>query len=228
MSLSSIRNSNDPMFVVLVVLLMCADTSWAADTHAGKPGHDVDQHRYYMRYERKSQLSGASQQNLHRYHMRYRGQSRFPDTSISPRGAEPFDDLIMHTATSVRVDPALLRAVAHVESAFDPDAVSSKGASGLMQLMPDTARRYGVTQIFSPEQNVLGGALHLRDLLKQFKGDKRLALAAYNAGAGDVMRYNGIPPYRETQAYVRSVLALYERYRKESHARRYFRYPPKK
>jgi hypothetical protein len=99
----------------------------------------------------------------------------------------------------------LVKAVIQVESEFDPLAVSSKGAQGLMQLMPFTARRFGVADAFEPRQNIFGGVQYLRVLLDQFRGDVDLALAAYNAGENAVLRHGGIPPYKETRGYVRKV-----------------------
>lgn len=118
---------------------------------------------------------------------------------------------IEHAARQTGLDPALIQAVAQVESAFNPSAQSPKGALGLMQLMPATAQRYGVTNPLDPATNLLGGARYLSDLLRLFNDDLELALAAYNAGENAVMKYdNRIPPYRETQAYVPRVLARYE------------------
>jgi soluble lytic murein transglycosylase-like protein len=112
-------------------------------------------------------------------------------------------------ARSVGIDSALLHAVVQVESSYNPNAVSPKGAQGLMQLMPATAQQYGVPDPFDPLANLDGGARYLRDLLLQF-GRLHLALAAYNAGAEAVRRYgNTIPPYAETQAYVRRVMERY-------------------
>jgi len=108
------------------------------------------------------------------------------------------------------VDPRLVEAVIRVESGGNPRAVSPKGAQGLMQLMPERASELGVQNPFEPRQNLEGGVRHLRDLLNRFGGDLRLALAAYNAGEEAVRAHNGIPPYRETQEYVRKILALYQ------------------
>lgn len=117
---------------------------------------------------------------------------------------------IEHAARQTGLDPALIQAVAQVESAFNPNAQSPKGALGLMQLMPATAQRYGVTNPLDPATNLLGGARYLSDLLRLFNDDLELALAAYNAGENAVMRHdNRIPPYRETQAYVPRVMARY-------------------
>ena len=112
------------------------------------------------------------------------------------------------------VDTALLRAVIHAESGFNPRALSYKGAQGLMQLMPGTAFELGVGDAFDPAQNISGGARYLAILLHDFHGDVERAAAAYNAGAGAVTKYGGVPPYAETQVYVKRVAILYQRYRK--------------
>ena len=119
-------------------------------------------------------------------------------------------------ATAARrtgVDEALLRAVAHAESAYAPDAVSSKGAKGVMQLMPDVISDYGVADPFSPTQAILAGAKYLKRLEARYDGNALLVAAAYNAGAGAVAQYGGVPPYAETREYVEKVSALYARYR---------------
>jgi soluble lytic murein transglycosylase-like protein len=114
------------------------------------------------------------------------------------------------------VDPSLVRAVIHAESAFRPDAVSPKGAGGLMQLMPATADRFDVSDRFDPEQNIAGGVAYLALLLDMFEGDRELAVAAYNAGENAVKRYGGIPPYEETRTYVKRVMQLHEAYGRTS------------
>ena len=127
--------------------------------------------------------------------------------------AAPFSDLIDEAAGHANVSPALLRAVIAVESAFDPKAVSRKGAQGLMQLLPATARRYGVHRPLDPRDNLRGGASYIRDLLKRYGNDLELALAAYNAGEDAVDRHGRtIPPFPETQAYVPAVLRFYRRF----------------
>ena len=125
-----------------------------------------------------------------------------------------FKDEIAAAAASYGVDVALLRAVIHAESAFNPMAVSNKGAQGLMQLMPGTAGDLGVTDAFDVAQNIGGGAKYLAQLLKDFNGNTQLAAAAYNAGEGAVQKYGGIPPYDETQVYVQRVETLRDRYQK--------------
>ncbi|MBL8256326.1 MAG: lytic transglycosylase domain-containing protein [Pseudoxanthomonas mexicana] len=115
-------------------------------------------------------------------------------------------------ARQTGVDDAWLRAVAHAESDFDAKALSPKGAMGVMQLMPDVAKEYGVADPFSSTESINAGARHLRLLMKRYKGDMTLVAAAYNAGIGTVTRYGGVPPYAETQEYVSKVTALYELY----------------
>lgn len=116
-------------------------------------------------------------------------------------------------ARATGVDDAWLRAIAHAESGFDADAVSPKGALGVMQLMPEVAEEYGVSDPFSAQQSIDAGARHMKLLLRRYKGDRTLAAAAYNAGIGTVTRYKGVPPYAETQAYIAKVMALYAAYR---------------
>ncbi len=116
-------------------------------------------------------------------------------------------------AKATGVEDAWLRAIAHAESGFDETAVSSKGAQGVMQLMPDVIAEYGVSDPFSPRQSIDAGARYMKSLLRRYKGDRVLAAAAYNAGIGTVARYGGVPPYAETRAYIEKVQALYARYR---------------
>ncbi|MBT7950378.1 MAG: lytic transglycosylase domain-containing protein [Gammaproteobacteria bacterium] len=124
---------------------------------------------------------------------------------------------IDYYARLYRLPKSLLHAVITAESAYDPNAISRAGAVGLMQLMPETAKRYGVNNRRNPSDNVHGGTRYLRDLLKMFKNDVRLALAAYNAGEGAVKKHgNKIPPYKETRNYVKKVIAYYKQYRKST------------
>jgi len=125
--------------------------------------------------------------------------------------AAKFDPVIESAAAAAAVEPELLRAVIAVESGFDPRALSKAGAAGLMQLMPETARRYGVSDRFDPRQNVHAGARHLKALIERYHNDVKLALAAYNAGEQAVDRCGQcIPQYRETQAYVPRVWRMYQ------------------
>jgi len=123
-----------------------------------------------------------------------------------------YDELIRELARRYEVEPALVKAVIRAESDFDPRAVSSKGARGLMQLTPRTARWHGVSNPQDPRQNILGGVRFLRALLDRFDNDTKLALAAYNAGGGAVARFGGLPPYQETRRYVATVLRYRQRY----------------
>lgn len=123
---------------------------------------------------------------------------------------------IMSATYQYGVEEALVRAVIHAESAFNPAAVSHAGAQGLMQLMPATARRFGVTDSFSPSENIRGGTQYLAWLLDRFHGDITLAVAAYNAGEGAVDRHGGVPPYRETKGYVKKINELLPLYRQQT------------
>jgi hypothetical protein len=133
------------------------------------------------------------------------------DSWLAARIGRPcaFDELIRRAADSHGLDPRLLKSVMMVESGFNPRAVSRKGAMGLMQLMPATARAYGVRDVFDPNENVSGAARYLTYLLNQYDGDLEQALAAYNAGETAVERYQGIPPYDETVLYVHKTLTAY-------------------
>jgi soluble lytic murein transglycosylase-like protein len=140
------------------------------------------------------------------------GQKRGRAPPLLRRGSS-YDEHIRTAAGKYGLAPPLLKAVMAVESNFDPSAVSLKGATGLMQLMPTTARDMYVDDIFDPAQNIEGGARYLRLLQDRFGNDLPIVLAAYNAGPERVLRHGGaIPPIPETQAYVRKVLALYESY----------------
>lgn len=127
--------------------------------------------------------------------------------------SEELKVIMAEAALAFNLDKALVRAIIQTESAFRVHATSPKGARGLMQLMPETAARYGVRDIFDPEQNIWGGSRYMRDLLVMFNHELPLALAAYNAGENAVIRHGGIPPYTETRNYVKKVMELHQRYR---------------
>ncbi|MFY2763852.1 lytic transglycosylase domain-containing protein [Arenimonas sp. MALMAid1274] len=131
---------------------------------------------------------------------------------LGPPRLDVYREAFRSAARQWRVDEAWLRAIAHIESGFDPAAVSPKGAQGLMQLMPDTAAAWQVTDPFDPNQSIQAGARELRQLQDAYRGDLSLVAAAYNAGAGNVQKYGGIPPWAETQEYVANVMALHQRY----------------
>jgi soluble lytic murein transglycosylase-like protein len=127
-------------------------------------------------------------------------------TALRPDRA--YDHLVAEAAERYDLDPALVKAVMRTESSFDPFVVSPAGAQGLMQLMPSLAEEMGVTDVFDPRQNIMGGAKYLRQLLDAIRGSGPLALASYNAGPGNLARYKGIPPFEETRSYVKKVTAL--------------------
>ncbi|MBU6199515.1 MAG: lytic transglycosylase domain-containing protein [Xanthomonadaceae bacterium] len=131
----------------------------------------------------------------------------------TPLNLHAYSDEIAAAAKEYGIDPSLLRAVIHAESAFKRYAVSDQGAQGLMQLMPGTAADLGVGDPFDAGQNIRGGADYLAQLLKQFNGDEKLATAAYNAGPLNVQKYKGVPPFDETRVYVQRVATLHKRYR---------------
>ena len=167
---------------------------------AGKPGHAVTMLFTY--------LSTCVACNLHSP----------VDWNHVRLNVEAYAQTIRAASAESGVDEAFLRAIIHAESAFNPHALSLKGAQGLMQLMPGTAGDMGVRDAFDAEQNIRGGARYLALLLRDFNGNERLAAAAYNAGAGAVQRYNGVPPYAETQVYVERVGVLRKRYSELVHA----------
>ncbi|ENX40505.1 lytic transglycosylase domain-containing protein [Acinetobacter sp. NIPH 2100] len=135
------------------------------------------------------------------------------EASVLPsysRNKNAFDSLIRQAAQQHGISEGLIKAVMHTESGFNINARSPVGAQGLMQLMPATARRFNVNNAYDPQQNIFGGAKYLSWLLKRFNGNTQLAIAAYNAGEGNVDKYGGIPPFRETQDYVRRVTSRYQ------------------
>jgi soluble lytic murein transglycosylase-like protein len=137
-------------------------------------------------------------------------QSLNPSLGGFTTGNSEVDDFIVDSGKRNSVDPLLLYSIMHQESSFKPRAMSYKGARGLMQLMPPTASRFGVTNIWDPKQNIEGGARYMRFLLDLFSGDVRLALAGYNAGEGAVLKYRyQVPPYSETREYVRRISNRY-------------------
>jgi soluble lytic murein transglycosylase-like protein len=150
-------------------------------------------------------------------------KSRSTKRAAKPKWAKKkqFDPLIKRVAKKSKLSPELLHAVIQAESSYNPKAKSSAGAMGLMQLMPGTASRFGVSNAWDPVQNLEGGAKYLRELLDMFKNNLRLALAAYNAGENAVKKYgNRIPPYPETQDYVRKVIDFYMEERKQQRQRK--------
>jgi soluble lytic murein transglycosylase-like protein len=170
---------------------------WSVTEHRFKP---VPTSGAVMRAAR----SAASEVNTY-----LDGRAQSDQTLNRAFTAQDIDAAIDQAAARHNVDPSLVRSVVKVESNFNPNAVSRKGAMGLMQLMPSTARSLNVSNPFDPQQNVDAGVRHLRRLLDSYGGDVRLSLAAYNAGSGAVARSAGVPHFRETQNYVRRITNLY-------------------
>ncbi len=195
----------------LFVALLCSGASWAAIERS------VDKNGVISITNSKSQASQPRRRQAEST-QRSHAPDVGPSEAVMPSDESParltrYDEHIRDAATLYRLPEAYLRAVMQVESNYDPRAVSPAGAVGLMQLMPFTAERMMVSDIFDPRQNIMGGARYLRILANMFNGDIHLATAAYNAGENAVIRYGGIPPYEETQAYVVKVLEKYEKYR---------------
>ena len=147
-----------------------------------------------------------------------------PDSLLNWRKVKlyfhPYKQTINDAAANHGIDPAFVRAVIHAESHFNPKAISKQGAQGLMQLMPATAKSLGVKNAFAAAENIQGGVKHLARLLKKYRGDMKLASAAYNAGEGAVKKYGGIPPFKETEVYVERVNILQQRYDRFAHLSR--------
>ena len=136
--------------------------------------------------------------------------------SVQGKSAERlFSPIVIRVANRYQIDPALVKAIIMAESGYNPQAISKKGARGLMQLMPRTAEAMGVVDTFDPENNINGGVRYFKKLLRQFDNDVKLALAAYNAGSRRVREHRGIPPFKATHYYIKKVLEHYQNYKKE-------------
>ncbi|MBI9086547.1 MAG: lytic transglycosylase domain-containing protein [Desulfobacterales bacterium] len=131
------------------------------------------------------------------------------------RAEKRFGPMIRQIAERHTVDPALVKAIILAESSYDHRAVSNRGAAGLMQLMPATAQAMGVEDLFNPENNIEGGVRYFKKLMVRFNGDKRMALAAYNAGSRKVRQYQGVPPFKATRRYIEKVLRYYDHYKRQ-------------
>ena len=180
----------------------------------GKSSADADIYRYEDD-EGIVHFTDAPTDKRFKIFMRDLKKDRLLRTKLQfSKSANPaeYENLIASCATKYGVNPCLIKAVIHAESGYNPNAVSRKGASGLMQLMPGTARSLKVSNSFDPKDNVEGGVKYLRFLLDTFRGDVSLAVAAYNAGLNKVAKYGGIPPYNETRTYVDRVLAYMQSY----------------
>ena len=137
--------------------------------------------------------------------------------SVSGRKAEHlYHMFIIQTASHYQIDPALIKAIIMAESGYNTNAVSKRGAKGLMQLMPETAQSLGVEDIFNPHQNITGGVQYFKQMVNRFNGDVKLALAAYNAGSRNVRNYNGVPPFKATHSYIKKVFKYYRIYKNQT------------
>jgi len=209
-----------PIAVVVASFALGAAASAGADIYRCKRA-DGTQHytnvreqggrcQVAVRGSKKSKSKGSARKSPSTTKKSTRTGTKDPDRYTR------YNNLIAEAAQLYRLPDSFIRAVMRVESNFNSTVVSRAGAMGLMQLMPKTARSMGVSDPFDVRQNILGGARYLRILANHFKGDLILTVAAYNAGEAAVQKYNGIPPYQETQRYVRRVLKHYYAYRSET------------
>jgi soluble lytic murein transglycosylase-like protein len=185
---------------LVVILLWCADASYAD---------------FYRKYEADGTVIFTNIPTTSGYTMVYdEYEEDYVTYETYYYSTSSYDDIVNNAALIYGVDPALIKAVIKTESNFDPCAVSNKGACGLMQLIPETASRFGVTDVFDPKANIYGGTQYLSWLTTYFKGDLKLVLAAYNAGEHAVEKYNNqIPPYKETINYVKKVFKFLDYYK---------------
>jgi soluble lytic murein transglycosylase-like protein len=170
----------------------------------------------YIDKEGVMHFSNAPTHNRFRVYMTEGYRPSRQGAKRSKPDTDKYDHLIAESCSLHGVDFALVKAVIRAESSFDPYAISSKGAEGLMQLMPETAQRLNVANSFDPQENIKGGVKYLKYLLERFNYDLKLSLAAYNAGETTVAQVNGVPNYRETKNYIAEVLRYYQAYQKKS------------
>jgi len=187
--------------------LIRGDGASSSTTIFGKIGYSIDYTYYHIR-----KLFGLSESyEDYIFEPTYRDVVEWTDFNY--KNLLKYNELILHAAYANEIDPDLIRAVILIESRFNDEAISPKGASGLMQLMPGTAKDMGVQNTMNSAQNIAGGARYLKLMLDRFDGDLKLALAGYNAGPQSVRKRSGIPPYKETRLYVKKVLIAYSLFR---------------
>jgi soluble lytic murein transglycosylase-like protein len=210
-----VQTSSKALLFIIPALLISL-TFITSQCLAVEPVYRIEGARGVVTFTSRKPASGTKyslmEGNISRYRGNYRSYYSSSRYSARPQLSR-FDSMIHRYAGQYNLETAMVKAVVHAESSFRPDAVSPKGAMGLMQLMPQTARRFGVSNAFQPEQNVLGGVKYLSFLMKRYYGNMELAVAAYNAGEGAVDRAGGVPPYKETINYVDRVSRLTDAYR---------------
>lgn len=206
----------------LALLILCTATTFAAGPAQMRTAYDLTLKNGFTIHHYRREVIG-SQTRLYIDDKNYVDvptseiseitESQEPIPTVAPELRSQVDlrQVVATASDKTNIDPDLITSVIHAESAFNPKAVSVKGAQGLMQLMPDTAARLGVRDAFDPSANVNAGTEYLRELLLQYNGDMAKALAAYNAGPLRVQQYHGVPPYRETRAYVAQIIKEFNR-----------------
>lgn len=197
-------------YIAGVALLAALPSAARADYLVLRSGARVNVSSYELRGDKyRAQVAGGWAEFAVSDVVAIEPEEIFVAAPKMPLEQAPFGELIRKVAAKYAVDADLVFSVVAAESNFNPKAISRRNARGLMQLLPETARRLGVKDIYDPAQNIDGGTRYLRDLLKLYDGDLALTLAAYNAGPGAVQRYGRIPPYNETIAYVRAIRKTY-------------------
>jgi soluble lytic murein transglycosylase-like protein len=193
-----------------IITLILSSLLWVASSAQAQIYTYVDENGVTVFTDRKPDSQRYRVRNLGCYGTCRTGV----DWDRTPLKFQPFAQEVQAVSEIFGVDEALIRAIMHAESWFEPEAVSRAGAQGLMQLMPATQQRFGVRDAFDPLQNITAGAEYLAWLMDEFDSDLSRVIAAYNAGEGAVRRHGGVPPYDETREYLRRVNILYQRYRR--------------
>jgi len=196
--------------IIGILVLAVLPSATRADYLVLRSGARVNVSSYELRGDRyRAQIAGGWAEFAVADVVAIEPEEIFVAAPKMPLEQAPFGELIRKAAEKYGVDADLVFSVVAAESNFNPKAISRRNARGLMQLLPETAKRLGVRDIYDPAQNIDGGTRYLRDLLKLYDGDLALTLAAYNAGPGAVQRYGRIPPYNETIAYIRAIRKTY-------------------